>query len=805
MIISPPLLPASGTSSSNENVVDPLMDAVDQLELASGVYPIAFDRRWHPGIHLRPDAQSDRVRAIADGEVIAYRVCQKAIDDGSGNRNSSAGFVLLKHQTETGDGRSITFYSLYMHLLELDGYSNLGVGTDILPAFLRTPSPSPSEASTDATVAPAAQSGAGKHVYRKDVLGLVGGCHGQRHLHFEIFMSPTDFSAYFNSTLLDNKSPATPASTKDYWGNSYYIVPPGRPFLAQPTGTTADGKLKGVDFPTLHSQTSVNYALHVESYFHHGNKYTNCWKADSDGTRTLLTQQPIKETDYEYDMYNRASKLYAECPSDGYELLRFGRHLYPASSGTNASATWIHVAYAEGQEGYIDLSDDSIVKLSDADFPFFMGWKKISEENALYSEDGMCDIEELKKIASDAEQTLSNIALDANEYANEDLLCNYILTNDAVRQKLRGFICQAPTEWNKDHNEDRYARLKDPNGFYGKQMQSNPNGFNDFIKLLEQFQFWDKTELPSTLWFFHPLQFIRHFRRCGWLSKKEFTQLVPTEVLREASTMLYENVPDSSASGSIAKNHRIPLNRTFRKYNIKISTRMAVFLGNALQETQWLAKLHEDNSSQWYYPWDGRGFLQLTHAENYIKYWDFIGRKNSISQATRNSLASAQNHADHDRAHAHSYLADSASGATAQMVSWREDVGDNNNITRDLTSPADSAGFYWAMMRMAQYADKPLKLERKTVQAKKPVDHHHPDAPNPLIQKIYYHCMAFRDASASVNLPAAVGDPNHHFNGYIARCVGFAQALAVLGEMMFPDSSGNQVLLFPEDRSPRRA
>jgi hypothetical protein len=54
-----------------------MMDKVDDFELShSGVFPIAFDRRWHCGMHLVPfagDGQLEPVRAIADGEVVAYR------------------------------------------------------------------------------------------------------------------------------------------------------------------------------------------------------------------------------------------------------------------------------------------------------------------------------------------------------------------------------------------------------------------------------------------------------------------------------------------------------------------------------------------------------------------------------------------------------------------------------------------------------------------------------------------------------------------------------------------------------------
>ncbi|WP_454765452.1 hypothetical protein [Cupriavidus campinensis] len=187
MIISPPFLPALRAKRDDEIRPDPMMDAVDQFELPHhGIYPIAFDRRWHGGVHLAPDFQNEAVRAIADGEVVAYRVSQKAIadgrkhDDGSDALNSNPGFVLLRHIAETGEGRTMTFYSLYMHLLDLDSIRrrfgplpnalpDVGSST-VLPKWLAYP--------TEGVQVPQ-----GRKVYRKDILGYAGACHGYRHLH----------------------------------------------------------------------------------------------------------------------------------------------------------------------------------------------------------------------------------------------------------------------------------------------------------------------------------------------------------------------------------------------------------------------------------------------------------------------------------------------------------------------------------------------------------------------------------------------------------------------------------------------
>jgi hypothetical protein len=138
MIISPPFLLQEDLTSSDPPETDPMMSAVQNRELMHGIYPIAFDRRWHGGVHLMPSNQKEPVRAIADGEVVAYRIAKTAHPDGQKDRsgqlalNSHTGFVLLKHTTETGEGRTLTFYSLYMHLLDIQSQKNIYVSLDFV-------------------------------------------------------------------------------------------------------------------------------------------------------------------------------------------------------------------------------------------------------------------------------------------------------------------------------------------------------------------------------------------------------------------------------------------------------------------------------------------------------------------------------------------------------------------------------------------------------------------------------------------------------------------------------------------------
>jgi hypothetical protein len=152
------------------------------------------------------------------------------------------------------------------------------------------------------------------------------------------------------------------------------------------------------------------------------------------------------------------------------------------------------------------------------------------------------------------------------------------------------------------------------------------------------------------------------------------------------------------------------------------------------------------------------------------------------------------------------YLADSVSGVTPAMIDWREHLASSpQGVAEGFLAPADSAGFYWSKTKMAFYADQPLAIVRNVVTATLPPRHRRDPQPAGSLQsKIYYGSPNFWDASAAVNYPAAVGRPERRFNGYIARCVGFAQVLAVTGETWFADSNG-KALVFPQGSNPRRS
>ncbi|MGF6410499.1 hypothetical protein [Paraburkholderia sp. MM5482-R1] len=644
MIISPPFLPASGLTASDASKPDPMMELIDQFEIGHhGVWPVTFDRRSHCGIHLNPGEQTEPVRAIADGDVVAYRVCKNGISDGTTNSttgqpelNSNAGFVLLRHKTNTGDGRTITYYSLYMHLLDMTSQEHIVPqpndppetgSANALPKWLLD-----TAGGKDGVV----QTAGTKKVYRKDMLGYVGQHQGVAHLHFEVFMADGDFKAWFDKVQIGVKKPAQP-TTGDYWGHSYFVISGPQEFYPQPAGM--DEKW----FPRVPGGSlGAGDTLYVEAWFNKGQRFTRAWiDRGSSGNVMLLTPDPVADpydhgTDshhnpkrYEYDLCDRAMALYPTCPSDGYEMLRFGRILsdHPTLTGT-ACATWIAVPFdGNGTLGYVNIAPDAIKKLSDADFPFFTGWQKVDGDNTPFNDAGRCDYATLCGLTGIQDSLPSAQPLEADPNNNNEVnlqLASYVQNTDGVDEKLRGMVFKARSEWDPSNNDERYKDLNDPYGFFGKQKDTNPDGYAKFTDFLSKFQFLDKTPLAGKeLWFFHPLAFIRHFRKCSWLDAREMAECFPRSLLQLELTQFRPSKLPWNSALSHAEKWNKSFNVGTRKYGIN-SIRLLHFLSHVIPETGRLSLVKEiGGERQHYNPYYGRGLIQLTHLENYKPYGNF--------------------------------------------------------------------------------------------------------------------------------------------------------------------------------------
>ncbi|WP_428738640.1 M15 family metallopeptidase [Sulfurimonas sp.] len=110
-----------------KNIKDIEKDCYKNLENKPvGNYLFSAQGLWHGGMHF--DKSFDKeIRAIADGELVAYRLNEKYLqDEGEAKVDEglySTGFFLLKHTLAYPKTNKLTFFSLYMHTAKKDEYN----------------------------------------------------------------------------------------------------------------------------------------------------------------------------------------------------------------------------------------------------------------------------------------------------------------------------------------------------------------------------------------------------------------------------------------------------------------------------------------------------------------------------------------------------------------------------------------------------------------------------------------------------------------------------------------------------------
>ncbi|MBB3213702.1 putative chitinase [Herbaspirillum sp. Sphag1AN] len=228
-----------------------------------------------------------------------------------------------------------------------------------------------------------------------------------------------------------------------------------------------------------------------------------------------------------------------------------------------------------------------------------------------------------------------------------------------MSKALRRAICQFPTEWDRGTIIARYGCLNEME-FGAKNRADRWARFENHARAVS----FDglPQEYKDAQWHFHPTEFIKHFRKCGWLSEAELVRLYPDSAYASFGKKAVEYI----------NLYEIPLNKIMRKYGLTNATRQAHFLGQVAVETYYMMAIREvpidvsraiknnhimirpenngfigyekeDLSKYSYFnylelkknlgntsPGDGlkfrgRGFKQLTGRYNYSEYWVFRG------------------------------------------------------------------------------------------------------------------------------------------------------------------------------------
>ncbi|EPX60188.1 hypothetical protein D187_002274 [Cystobacter fuscus DSM 2262] len=747
MLISYPLLSASQRNASEQAR---LQHMLNQTRSDEGIYPVTVGNRWHGGIHLEPESENEPIRAIADGEVIAYRVAADVetyaqAQDSVGARSPQqeqdrfdTSFVLLKHTTNSGENTRVVFYSLYMHLRSRGQLTAAQLAQ--LPAFLRNSTPGPNAVSAPANT----------RVWRKEVLGFAGVLYGQRRVHFEIFATDSDFSEFWRdrTTIAQGGH-----GSDDVFGDMHFIIPADRTFAARhpqavaPHRINLGGNVFYNHLPVGQAGQNTGQALHVVVNLSEGRRTATTFRVLADGRREQLGQ-PVVQDDYEHELYRLASALYVGCVSAGFEYLRFGRVLGP--DRTTRTENWQLIRYSDTAMGYINLAAaaNNVSVLSDADFA--LHWQRLDEGQTARTSDGICDVPTLLNLIGQPPDTNNDGEIDKNEFANH-------ASREDIAETLRFLICKHPSEWDASDLATRYARQREAGGPLQEQ-----SDWDQFEAHVNRMAFWSQTPLATdrSTWHFHPLQFIHHYRKCLWLNESEAVQCLPRSFVAEdhRSRTIYRSTIGYGTARTRINNILADLNKMMRKHAITSTHRISCFLANAIVESQYLNQYYEGGrgAGHTYADWYGRGIIQLTHMDGYLRYFEWRGRQINNAQ---------------------------------QNIVWRDAV-ETNNYDR-----TESAGYWWSKNRANRTCGSPQPNVQWSISICNNFDFRQHRCTSAMVTETHLSNPALDLVGRHVN----TGSPTttNRMNGLPERRDVFTNVQAVVTDTLYPDAQGTDSLAFP--------
>jgi predicted chitinase len=567
MIISFPFL-----QNANLQETDAIDDGTFNLgeKSGKGAFPVSHQFGWHGGVHLVAPGGPNKpepVRAIADGQVVFARHSDpmplNSVSDEIKAAHpllyykgwTSNGVMILKHETEIGEGVRVTFYSIYQHLHIV--------------------------ANKPGTETPLKK---GDKVYRKDPIGKAGAIYGNpNRVHFEIIADKGNVEALMGRSA--GKLTAQQGRRTSVWGDIHIVLPASTPFYAQDprieTKTyvvrTSSPGIGGIN-DTLNSVAQRFHTTPARIRQLNGTpaKAANWWStvtagstvsqriirvpaqfgaaatmppsdltiedwrlwqatiagrtpaelivtlSEERGTITLTTRDRhgtvigrCTEADGSYNLYKAAIETYPGCPSAGYEMLRFGRVLGPDEpAATDMQGGRLphlrKIVTQGGAEAFVDLNIAGVKVYSDADFPHWLGWTFIDDD---IDDNGRCDSKQLLDliepmaptpnpapglpgVLGEVVHTAAKVFDAALQYKDRLTRAYAKIHSGTMRKRLSYCVVNLPTEWSRDDFDKRWGWIKgdDPTDIPANVLTSiclSPDAYEKFKRHHAALAFWE--------------------------------------------------------------------------------------------------------------------------------------------------------------------------------------------------------------------------------------------------------------------------------------------------------------------------
>jgi len=622
MIISPPFLPKPNTGENDDAY---LARAMLGGTPGDGGYPLSFDLNWHGGVHLSAPLESGKaipVRAISNGTLVYFRNPSPVSLDSGHALNFRGGWtdngcVVLRHETEIGDGAQskVVFYSIYMHLSKIN-LSPMQIGAAVL---------------------------------RKDSIGEAGSIYGKEgRIHFEIIADSSQIANLTGRTSRDLSYQSKNGRTESCWGDMYFFIPPevllyatappdrrqpvnDGPVIYRPPAMSSNPPVQegASSSSSLNSPETVDgYEPAVASLLQEGIFVRMRFeKGQCTLTSFYISGVEIGTQDegaeYAYKLYDKAKQYYPQSPSAGYELMRFGRVLGPDVLQPLDAAHWRQIKFPgkAGEQckvGWVNLNAVSVTKFSDADFPHWQGWHLVDDDT---DTDSHCQSDFIRSLLgfnagsiqgggdavslanSPGYATLSDEEKQnlSERYTNEHELNMSRLCSKETQERVRRLVCKFPSEWTSGDFDIRYGwLLKVADGGPMPQEQ-----YEKIKRYQNELAFWEQaglTGIDSKHWHFPPVEFIRLFRKCGWLSGDELQKVL---------------WPAPAIGKERASALRVQTNKMLSKYQISNSKlRISHFFAQVGIETGWWRTREEDGDEAYF----RKNYEILTPAEAGAEY-----------------------------------------------------------------------------------------------------------------------------------------------------------------------------------------